>query len=323
MWTDVLGRAGITVETVDAHHVRLADGATSAVFRLRRAGSVVPSRVPAAPHGPGLFAVPRASIKAVDTLVAAGWNVVTDTGRVAVRLDKRWITPGPQPVVVSQRATQRGPTPWALFTVLRRLLAAPCATQADLARRSGVSQPKVSRVLTRLRADGLVVRDAQTWTIADWDAAADWWLARYPGPGGVTSYWTSTDPPTVEAAKAMAALTATGPSNAVLSGDVAADVLAPWRRPSSSVVYARAGKPLPGMVPVSTPDEATLTVCAPADPGLWLPSPWQVSTHQLADPLQVLHDLAPGTDQTDAAVRLRHALRTTHLHRWQEATRRL
>ncbi|MCL2424564.1 MAG: hypothetical protein FWD11_11850, partial [Micrococcales bacterium] len=180
---------------------------------------------------------------------------------------------------------------------------------------------KVSRALARLRADGLVVRDAQTWAIVDWDAAADWWLAHYPGPGGVTSYWTSTDLPTAQAAKALAVLNATDPSNAVLSGDVAADALAPWRRPSSSVVYVRAGMPLPGMVPVSSPDEATLTVCAPADPGLWLPSPWQVSTHRLADPLQILHDLAPGTDRTEAAVHLRHRLRTTHFVRWQEATR--
>ncbi|MCL2422615.1 MAG: hypothetical protein FWD11_01780, partial [Micrococcales bacterium] len=133
---DVLGRVGITLETVDAHHVRLADGATSAVFRLRHVGSVVPSRVPPTLGGPGLFVVPRASVKAVEALVGAGWNVVTDAGQVAVRLGERWITPEPQPTVVSQRATRRGPTPWALFTVVRRLLAAPSASQVDLARRA-------------------------------------------------------------------------------------------------------------------------------------------------------------------------------------------
>ena len=322
VWIDVLARAGVTVETVDADHVRLDDGATSAVFRLRRASSVVPSRVPSAPEEPGLFVTPRVSARTAEALAAAGWSVVTDVGQLAVRLDDRWITPEPQPTVPTQPgATQRGPTSWALFTVARRLLAGPPSTQEDLARRCGVSQPRVSRLLARLHADGLVVRTPHGWAPVDWDALADWWLARYPGPGGVTSYWTSLDPPTVQAAETLLALNATDPDNAVLSGDVAADSLAPWRRPVSSVLYVRTGRPLPGLVPVGTPDEATVTVCAPADPGLWLPSPWQARGHHLADPLQVLYDLSPGTDRAEAATQLRHALRTTHLDRWQAATR--
>ena len=321
MWVDVLARAGVTVETVDADRVRLDDGATSAVFRLRRAGSVAPSRVPSAPSVPGLFVTPRASARTVEAFAAAGWSVATDAGQLAVRLGDRWIAPEAQPIVPTQRATRRGPTPWATFTVARRLLAGPPSTQDAMARRCGLSQSKVSRALARLRTDDLTVRTPQGWAPADWDALADWWLAHYPGPGGVTSYWTSVDSPTVQAAEALSALNATDPTNAALSGDVAADLLAPWRRPSSSVVYVRTGRSLPGMVPVGAQDGATLAVCAPADPGLWLPAPWRVGGYRLADPLQVVHDLSSGTDRTEAATRLRHALRTTHLDRWQAVTR--
>ncbi len=322
MWIDVLARAGVVVETVDADHVRLGDETTSTVFRLRRASSVVPSRVPPAPEGPGLFVTTRASARAVEVLTAAGWNVVTDVGQLGVRLGDRWIAPEPPPTVPArQGATRRGPVPWATFTVARRLLAGPPSTQDHLGRRSAVSQPKVSRVLARMRADGLVVRTPQGWAPADWDRLTDWWLAAYPGPGGVASYWTSVAPPAVQAAETLSCLNATDPDNGVLSGDVAADVLAPWRRPSSSVVYVRTGMRVPGLVPVSTPDEATLTVCAPADPGLRLPRPWQAGGQRLADPLQVLYDLTAGSDRADAATRLRHALRTIHLARWQAATR--
>lgn len=201
----------------------------------------------------------------------------------------------------------------------RRLLAGPPATQVVLAERVQASQSRVSRALSRLADLDLVERGASGWEPVGWDSLCDWWMEIYPGPGGIQSYWYSLESPRDQVRKALALLG----NDAVVSGDVAADAIAPWRRPAGAVIYVRAGVSLEaaGLVPVASAAEATLTVSAPEDTSVWLPRAWRGVDVPVADPLQIVYDVArgSGTDRDEAAHHLREALRTTLRPTWQEA----
>lgn len=319
MWTYVLADAGVTVETVDADHVRLRSDAGDSVLRLRRIDHPIsPSQVPVPLDKPALLVVPTATAGTVETAGRLGWNLVTDSGTLRLRLGDRDIRRDKRTAAGRPRS-RPGPTPWATFALIRRLLAGVPATQVELAEWTNVSQSKVSRALGRLVAGSLVHRGPEGWQPTDFEALMDWWLAHYPGPGGVSSYWYSLDDSATQARKALVILG----NQAVVSGDPAADALAPWPRPSTCTVYTRTGASLApaGFVPVASETEATLILCAPRDPGVWLPRTWVAAGLPMADPVQVVHDVltGSGTDRQEAADHLREALRTTINAGWQAA----
>ncbi len=100
-----------------------------------------------------------------------------------------------------------------------------------------------------------------------------------------------------------------------MSGDVAVDLLDPWRRPALLLVYARAGAVLAsaGLVPVAERQSATAALVVAADPGVWAPLSVPPRARpercpvQVADGLQILFDVhnAPGPDADEAARRWR------------------
>jgi hypothetical protein len=338
-WAALL-ESGVTVRPTGPAQVELvaAEGDAVAVTAVveRRLTALSPSHVrshllhgsPA--RGELLLVVPSASRAALDAAAAAGISVlVADptvpsavTGRIV--LPDRTIELGadlPRPDA-GQSPSRPGRRPWGALTVVRRLLTAGPATQVDLGRSAAVSQARVSQALSGLVADGLVRRTADAgrprWAPADWDALVDWWLAHYPGPGGITTYWYGLAGVSEQARAAVAALSAAGMPAAV-SGDVAADVLAPWRRPGRAIVYADpSGRPVhdeltaAGLTP-SGAGEATLELIVPADPGVW-PAPGTTAAEAdlpLADPLQLLWDVvrAPGADVDQAVAALRPVLK--------------
>lgn len=324
MWQDVLGRMGVTVETVDADHVRLRGEGGERVLRLHRVErALASSQLPQPPGEPALLSLPRATLRTVEDARRAGWEVVTDAGLISVAVGQSRLERVAAKVLATRRRSQPGPPPWATFTVVRRLLAIAPSTQVELALAAGVSQSKVSRVLGKLREAGLVDRVAGGWRSSDWDRLFDWWLARYPGPAGVTTYWYSLDDVGTQATRALDALALVPDADAIVSGDAAADQLAPWRRPEKLTIYARAATSLAeaGFVPVGSAAEATLAVCAAKDPGVWLPRPWILGGLPLADPLQVAHDVseADAVDSGEAVDMLRDALRTRHAQAWKIA----
>ena len=100
------------------------------------------------------------------------------------------------------------------------------------------------------------------------------------------------------------------------TGDTAADLYAPWRRPRLSVVYTNTTIDLHriGLVTAEQPEEAVLRVINPADHALLTePAVWRSFRNvdvPLADPLIVWQDVVsgPGTDAHDAADALLAAL---------------
>jgi hypothetical protein len=150
--------------------------------------------------------------------------------------------------------------------------------------------------------------------VRDFDGLLRFWLDSYPGHGGISTYWLGLSPPRDQAFEVIRHLgTGTGPI-AVVSGDVAADVIAPWRTPARAVVYTHAGANLSGAGLVQAAEnDATLQLIVPQDPGVW-PSEFAVAQNRqlpLADPLQVLWDVqrSPGSDTDETVTRLSDVLR--------------
>jgi MarR family len=223
-----------------------------------------------------------------------------------------------------------GGRPWRTFLVVRAILLGGFLTQREMARAAGVSQPRVSQVLKDLTERQLVERGpsgvnpdapaALLWQVVDPIGLISHWLDRYPGPDGVTTFWYGLGTPSAQAGAAQALLDAEGDARGaadqrcLVSGDVAADLLAPWARPRRAVVYARQGADLSqlGLTP-SPAEHATLALSVPEDPGVWAyPTSASRSAgahdvgNRLADPLQVAWDLrqSPGPDAEQAAERL-------------------
>lgn len=303
---------------------------------------------------PALVVVPTATPAARDAAARLGWSLIAANPRSPQGPQGQVLLPGRSvsigaarrdPDATPELRARPGRVPWGTLTVLRRLAEGTEGTQAQLAELAGVTQARVSQVLKELITTGLVSRSqgqGPRYAVLDWDGVLRRWLAHYPGPGGISTYWYGLDGP-VEQAKAVVAFLrqeavrppteglrssrdAVPPARrqsldpvAVVSGDVAADQVAPWRRPQRAMVYAHRGADLAGLglTPTSERD-ATLVLTVPRDPGVWPARAdadvwsWpETPDLPLADPLQILWDVrrSPGPDRDQAADRLLAALR--------------
>lgn len=346
---DALNNAGVSVRPIDAQHLELRHGSrVEQVLTQAFPRGLHPSDVVAIVNRyrePGLLVLPAATAEVRSTIERAGWSwLVTDAKGThgVLWFDGEAVTVGGDRKE-EPPARGPGPIPWGTLTVVRRLLDQPVATQKVLAALSHVSQPRVSQVLDALVDRQLVARRGRGWVICDFDRLLRWWLDNYPGPGGISTYWYGVGSPRDQAQAALRLLATVvdatpaahrqkAPEDTpvgVLSGDVAADLLAPWRIPTRAVIYARTGADLTDieLTPVTAQD-ATLELIVPQDPGVW-PS---ASSHPpgpagpggdavraaqdepstpIADPLQVLWDVlrTPGSDSSEAAAHLWRTLR--------------
>lgn len=315
-WDARLIEAGVEITPVDARHLRLRHNGEELIVRLvRTTRKLHPSDVPKPPEHPSLLVAQSASVAAAEKARAAGWSLATEDGPTSIRFSDRHVlnlsgsTRPPQPP-----PARPGRTPWATMAVVRRLLLNAPAPQTRLATAVGVTQARVSQIFEPLKNERLVRRTRQGWEPAEWDALCDWWLTHYPGPGGISMWWSGLDSPTAQAATAVRVLNQGTP---VVSGDVAADLIAPWRRPTQAVVYVRRGASLAetNLSHLPSDEGATLAVIVPEDDSVW-PTEltyhnWQGTQLAPADGLQVLYDLhrSPGPDASEAASRWRAHLR--------------
>jgi hypothetical protein len=337
VWRAVMD-AGVDAVPVDARYVSLREGSHAQRLRLHifarpLSPSDVRNLIDRHPE-PGLLVVPAATAAVREAIEHAGWSWLINgtTGvRGVLRLGAGQVTVGEKQTSQDEPVPGRpGPVPWGSLSLVRRLLQRPVTTQQMLAATAGVSQPRVSQTLTTLAGVGLVARRGGGWVVLDFDGLLRWWLDRYPGPGGISTYWFGLNAPQDQARAALdllwtcstGATEAAGGEPAVLSGDVAADLLAPWRTPVRAVIYARVGADLgaAGLTP-SGAEEATLELTLPQDHGVWSPPGnggeaigRPSATLPLADPVQILWDVrrGPGPDSDEAAERVWDLLRERH-----------
>jgi hypothetical protein len=162
--------------------------------------------------------------------------------------------------------------------------------------------------LRKLSEVDLVDRESDGWSLTNWDRALKVWLATYPGPRGVLTYWSGLSDVWSSTLTALDGL----PDSAVVSGDAAVDLIAPWRQPRVATIYAPSMGDLTstGLVQVPAPTDGTVAVCVPEDRTVWPTEPF-IRTFRdrpinVADPIQVLSDVTHTRDEdaSQAAERL-------------------
>jgi hypothetical protein len=311
MWNTVLEERGVAVIPIDHLHVRLDADEDSYVFfvltvpRLARPHDIRP-----APEPHSLLIAPAITAEALERARLQGWSVVTDDGCGWVRLATRELHFDPKLNAPSWPKRRRGRPGRGACSVLRTLFALEGgATQEVLAAHARVTQAAVSKALARLTDLDLVTRSLHGWEVTNREGAISWWLANYPGPGGVETHWFGLDSIGAQAYRAYRLLDAEG-ARPVVSGDVAADLVVPWRTPRRATIYAERGADLAnsGLTP-SEVSQATLTLVLPQDTAVWPVSNTPVLIEMgglgnvaRANAFQVLYDLArsPGPDVSEA-----------------------
>ena len=214
-----------------------------------------------------------------------------------------------------------GRASWTRLAMLRLFALSPVEplSQSEIARRLGVSHVAVGKQLPL--AGELVERTAGGWQVVDRGGCWDRFMADYPGPQGLSTFWAATGElaDQLDRVERVALERDDGGAPAV-SGDFAADFYAPWRRPSRVVVYV-AHQPFldgHGFATVRSAD-ATVEVRTPRDPTVlamsreW-PSARGRSARRYTDPLLAAWDLSrsPGGDVESAVEQLRaQALRVS------------
>lgn len=219
------------------------------------------------------------------------------------------VVPGPRP-----RPRHQGRPAWVRWALERYLLLATTpARQSEIAASLQTSQQAVSSALRRLgdlvvdSGGGIVARDRR--------ALLEHWIDDYPGPGGQEFGWYGLADAR-EQAVTSCAVAASLDLQPLVGGDVGADIIAPWKLPTSARVYVREPVDLAGDGFAPAPlEEATLVTCVPRDPTLWqLTSIGRAAGGgddlPLADPLIVLCDLlsSPDIDSEPAAQKLVDAI---------------
>jgi len=313
VWVD-LAEHDLVVTLPDAHHVILTgpSGERKYLLRIltRPPGPAQVAKAASDASGaqlPGLLIAPKASPAAQHAALRAGVSLLLAPDSIGQLTRGHLFTPSGDLLTLAETtaATARpGPRPWATIAIATYLLEGNASTQDALAGRAGVSQARISQVLHAL--ERWVQRTDRGWTVTDTAALAQW-LAEQPPPGRTATTWLGLDDPAPAAATVAHWLTARNVSYA-LSGDVAADLLAPWARPTRALVYVDQALDLTplGLTP-APPDAATLELVVPDDPYILR------DTHTLPSDLVIAHPWRIWADtvvrgSTDAADALR-----THL----------
>lgn len=326
-WEDTLYAAGVEVDAESGNLVRLRSAGQEHLFHVERwrrppRPSELQQRsgMQLAARRPTLVVAPHLSEQVRQLLADRRVSFVTDDATV-LYLGSETITVGR-----GDASLQRADPPAATalpfrglsaYQVVRRIIQRGLdRPQRLIARDACVSQPRVSQTIARLRDAGFLGQG--TPHVEDLYALLAGWLEGYPGPGGVATNWFSLDPPAEAASIALRAARDSG-VRALLSGDVAADLLAPWGRPRRAVVYADRAVDLAAVGLVRTPehDAAIVTLVVPDDPTT-APPPDRHPTVgtvgglevRVADELQVLWDVTrgPSHDTAEAASVLQRRL---------------
>ncbi|WP_146070184.1 hypothetical protein [Cryobacterium sp. Y29] len=209
----------------------------------------------------------------------------------------------------SEAVPGRRRNPWGRWAIMRAyLLDGEPRSQVELAKETGVTQSAVSKSNSAL--GGLIVRSASGWRATDRLALWEMFMAEYAGPGGITTHWYGLDAVT-DQSNAVVAAGASAGVQVLVSGDSAADQLAPWRVPARAVIYATSGIALSKLGFAQTTDApATLTCTVPADQTIWATaaSCSQRTTTPTVDPVIAAWDVrrTGGPDADEAVQRIRH-----------------
>jgi hypothetical protein len=216
--------------------------------------------------------------------------------------------------------THAGRVSWSRLAMLRLFALGPVESllQSEIARRLGVSHVAIGKQPPL--PDELVERTRLGWQVVDRAACWDRFMAEYPGPRGLSTYWAATGDRSAQLGRVERVAHKRGDVAPAVSGDFAADFYAPWRNPGRAIAYVATQPPLEehGFATVRSAD-ATVELRTPRDPTIltmsraW-PSTRDKFLRRYTDPLITAWDLrrSPGGDVDSAVDQLRErALRET------------
>ena len=195
--------------------------------------------------------------------------------------------------------------------LVRALIAAnQPASQTELAALVGVSQPRVSQVLTQLAKKSGVTTKASGY-VGNQPKLLDLYVAHHrPSLVAAEVPWYGLQPMSEQVEK-ICSLAAESSIRIAVSADLAPDLLAPWRHPTLTVVYTDAPLDLTdtGFVRAEGRVDATVLVRHTNDTTLLSPFeswPRHVEHIPLSDPVQQIWDLHAlgGEDRLEGANRL-------------------
>ena len=206
-----------------------------------------------------------------------------------------------------------GRTSWARLAMLRLFALRPVEplSQSEIARQLGLSHVAIGKQLPL--PPELVERTSAGWQVVDRAGCWDRFMAAYPGPRGLTTYWAATGDLVAQLDRIERVAHERGDPSPAVSGDVAADFYAPWRRPGRVVAYVTNQPPLEehGFATVRAAD-ATCELHIASDPTVLAMSRDWSSTkdrdaRRYADPLITAWDVrrSPGGDVDSAVDHLR------------------
>lgn len=216
-----------------------------------------------------------------------------------------WLNREPHREDSGARPRRRGRRPYVRLAIARSLVLDPRPKrQVELARELGVPQSGVSHALKHLSDEGGLVDRVDGGYVAT-NARTLWEhvMQQYSGSGGLTTYWWH-DAPLEDQARMV------GQSAApLLSGDLAARLIAPWRQPEHVTLYLSEGlDPSTLGFAMGSPDDYTMSVTVPDDLTIFATAERHGSPRGSVDPLIAAYDvMATGTtgDQREAAERVR------------------
>lgn len=273
-------------------------------------------RATLATRGVPLLVVPFVSEPAGAALADAGWSWGDEHGNfdlraagLVLRQRKAGSPPAPR-----RRTLPRG----SGSTAIIRALINRQEDDADigptvLAARARMSQPRASQVLRQLHELDLVDPAGHGRWRPRREQLLDRFLTEYEGPGGSEQYFYSLDPP---AELAFRLAQRRRRHNFAVSADVGPDLIRPWRRPSTLILYTDSSLDAGVLrsVDAAGKTDANVIIRTPADQSVYPPQQltgeFKGAAIPLADPVQMIWDLLDlgGADRAEAAGKLRQWL---------------
>lgn len=272
--------------------------------------------------GRPLLVVPFVSEPLAARLDDAGWSWADAEGNFDLRargllLRQRIKRTPPKP---KRHTLPQGSGALGLIRALIRFgpHAAEHASATGLAHQAKVSQPRASQVLGQLHDLGLVERTDNGKWIPNREQLLDRFIAEYRGPGGSQRYCYTLDP-LIEVAGRASAL-GSDDQPIVVSADVGADIVAPWRRPDVLILYTESDLQASDLQAVDATGrhDANVIIRAPADLSVFRDT--QLTSGDLGpeirivDEAQLIWDLQDlgGADRLEQAGKVREWLLNRH-----------
>jgi len=238
-------------------------------------------------------------------LVRAGWSWVDLSGNAHLNAEglmiQRRVT-AKQSMKVSGLPKGRGS-----WSVIRECInEAKIEGASRLGERVGVSQPRVSQILSGLVSLGYLEKTGRSvWEVNTLDLL-EAFLSQYSGHGGASEQYYSLDSPRETAEKISLSLSAEEAKGVFVGGDLAADLISPWRAPTVLTIYSNMKIDFESLgIVEAQADEGNVSVHYPKDLSMFT----DCSTDYVlpsVDKTQIVWDLYDlgGKDRVEAAEQL-------------------